>query len=592
MGKITRIITPGRFLPVGLGLLIWTFFALYYRHHLHYHEQLQLFLTTSGYLCDHLARPGGLAIYLGGFVTQFFVDAVWGAFLIAVLLAGIQQLVALLARQVANKPVYVWLSALPSILYALLLCDENVMIAGIVALLLALVAAWGYTRLPVYGWRIVYALAMIPVLYWLIGFTVTVFFLSCLFVEWTGKEDRKRHLIHQAGMTLFGFLLLILSPLTAKAVLENMPLMRFVFAGDYYRFVAYYQFAVPAVQLSVVLVLMAVCALPQVAARRAWMVQLIQCVLLGALIAWGMQAKPDWQKEEVMGYDYYAREQKWESIIAMADRQSPTGPLTVMTLNLALGRTNSLGERLFAYYQNGPEGLLPSFSKDYMSAVMTGEVYYYLGLVNAAQHYTFEAMETIPDYQKSVRCIKRLAETNLINGRYAVAAKYLSQLEHTLFYRAWAKEAMAHLGDEARIDAHPEWGMLRRLKPTTDYFFSEDEKDQMMGLLFTANPANRMAYDYLMAYTLLAKDLEDFPAYFMLGERSGVHPVTPKSYQEALAYIWSMHPEGGLPPKLSQGVMQRMNNYRQVYTSLSNPESVLRKDYGDTFWFYLHFRRN
>ncbi len=591
MEKITRIIALNRIIPVGLGLLVWTFFALFYRHHLHYHEQLQLFLTTPGYLCEHLARPGGMAIYLGGFITQFFVDAVWGAFLIALLLVGIQQGVARLARRVADKPAYEWLSCLPSIGYALLLCDENVMLSGGVALLLALVAVGGYTRIRVYGWRIVFALTMILVLYWLIGFAVVVFFLVCLFIEWTGK-DRKRYLIHYVGMALFGLLLLMLSPLTAKAVIGGMPLTRFVFAGDYYRFVAFYQLFVPFVQLSVVAVLMLVRYLPSVAARRGWLVQLIQVVLLGALVIWGLYTKPEWEKEDVMGYDYYTREQKWESIITLADRNTPTGPLTVMTLNLALGQTGGLGDYMFSYFQNGPEGLLPSFSKDYMSAVMAGEVYYYLGMVNTAQRFTFEAMETIPDYQKSVRCIKRLAETNLINGRYTVAAKYLSLLEQTQFYREWAKEAMACLGDEARINAHPEWGVLRQYKPKGDFLFSEDEKDQMMGLLFTENPANRMAYDYLMAYTLLAKDLDHFPGYFMMGEHRLVHPVTPKSYQEALAYIWSMHQGAEAPAQVSPAVMQRMNSYRQVYTSLSNPEPLLRKDYGDTYWYYLQFRRN
>lgn len=40
----------------------------------------------------------------------------------------------------------------------------------------------------------------------------------------------------------------------------------------------------------------------------------------------------------------------------------------------------------------------------------------------------FEAMEAIPDYKKSGRAYMRLAETNLINGQYAVAAKYLLAL--------------------------------------------------------------------------------------------------------------------------------------------------------------------
>ncbi|KAA6305365.1 hypothetical protein EZS27_042983, partial [termite gut metagenome] len=44
-------------------------------------------------------------------------------------------------------------------------------------------------------------------------------------------------------------------------------------------------------------------------------------------------------------------------------------------------------------------------------------------MINTAQSFAFEAMEVIPDYQKSVRCIKRLAETNLINSQYEVATE-------------------------------------------------------------------------------------------------------------------------------------------------------------------------
>ena len=57
----------------------------------------------------------------------------------------------------------------------------------------------------------------------------------------------------------------------------------------------------------------------------------------------------------------------------------------------------------------------------------------------------FEAMEAIPDYKKSGRAYMRLAETNLINGQYAVAAKYLRALQHTLFYKKWATNAMSYL---------------------------------------------------------------------------------------------------------------------------------------------------
>lgn len=59
---------------------------------------------------------------------------------------------------------------------------------------------------------------------------------------------------------------------------------------------------------------------------------------------------------------------------------------------------------------------------------------------------------TIPNFNKSGRCFKRLAETNLINGQYEVAAKYLRLLRKTIFYRDWAEDAMTCI--MRKINAH------------------------------------------------------------------------------------------------------------------------------------------
>lgn len=84
---------------------------------------------------------------------------------------------------------------------------------------------------------------------------------------------------------------------------------------------------------------------------------------------------------------------------------------------------------------NGTDGLIPDFVRDYTIPLTVNEVYFHLGMINTSQRYVFEAMEANPSYHKSTRCIRRLAETNLLNGEYKVAAKYLNLLKHTLFIK-------------------------------------------------------------------------------------------------------------------------------------------------------------
>ncbi|MDF9831428.1 DUF6057 family protein [Parabacteroides sp. PF5-6] len=575
---------------VSLGLLFWFFFAVCYRHHGHYQEQMQLFLFTPAYFLELIGRPGGLAIYLGRFFTQFFYDSFTGGFLVALLLVALQRLVRDAANQVTRLPSAQLLTCIPSLLYAAVLCDENMLLNGLVALVGAMAAVAVYNRIGRPAARAVYYLLMVPVSYFLWGVGALVFVLLPPLTECI----RRRRWTFLLTLLLPGILLFAALPFLAKAVYMQYPIERYLLAGDYYRFVHAYPVAFLSVFLFTALLPLLYRVLPRrryAAARMQYASQLLLLALLAALGVWRVA---DWKKEELMAYDYYARVQKWNSILAMADKKAPTGPLTVAMLNLALSRTDHLPEYMFTYYQNGTEGLIPSFAKDHLQPLMVGEIYYWLGLINTAQRFAFDAMETIPDYQKSVRAVKRLAETNLINGRYAVAAKYLSLLENTLYYRSWAKQTRTYLANEARINAHPEWGTLRSYRPGEDFFFSETEKDQMFGLLFQQNPSNRMAYEYLLAFTLLKKDLPAFYRYYPLGEGTITYGMIPRAYREALALIWSQvnYDPARKPHGLSDRAVGRLENYRGIFTTQSDPASALKRTHGDSYWFYFHFGTN
>ena len=167
-------------------------------------------------------------------------------------------------------------------------------------------------------------------------------------------------------------------------------------------------------------------------------------------------------------------------------------------------------DHMFEYNQNGIAGLLPDVKEDATSPLPTAEAFYQLGMINVAQRTVFEAQEAILDFQKSGRCYKRLAQTNLINGQYEVARKYLSALQKTLFYREWAEETLPLLGNEEAIDRHPEYGRLRQWAFKEDFYFSDHVPPEMLESLYFSNTDNRMAYQYLLAYYLLTGDRERY----------------------------------------------------------------------------------
>lgn len=118
------------------GTTVFLFFAFAYRYHLNYQEQFQLFLFNADYLATWLSHPGGLSDYIGNFFTQFYFYSWFGALEIAVLLTILQTLVWYSARKTGALKEWMPLSFVPSFLYWSLLCDENYMLGGLIALLM------------------------------------------------------------------------------------------------------------------------------------------------------------------------------------------------------------------------------------------------------------------------------------------------------------------------------------------------------------------------------------------------------------------------------------------------------------------------
>ena len=83
MNKIFNILEKS--LPFVFGFCVLLFFGLVYPHHMHYHEQFQLFLTTPDFFLEIAAKPGGISDYLGMFLTQFFLFS-WADFVYALTL--------------------------------------------------------------------------------------------------------------------------------------------------------------------------------------------------------------------------------------------------------------------------------------------------------------------------------------------------------------------------------------------------------------------------------------------------------------------------------------------------------------------------
>lgn len=427
------------------------FFGMAYPHHLHYQEQFQLFLFDSNYVWDIVKQPGGVADLLGRFCTQFFLYAWVGAIIIGILLLAIQLLVS---RFVGGGWFY-GLSYVPSFLLWLFLLDEHALLGGVWAVLLTFLAVWGLCKLPKGLVRYIGIIVALPILYWMVG------------TYWNGSHYYRYPKVFPT--------LLYVAWLLALAI----PLLVYVCR----------KWLKDSKGLVIPL-----CSFALVA------------VVMGAVV-W---KNANFKAEKVMQYDFMASHQQWNRIIETANKEKPNNQIGVTVQNLALAMRGVLLDQMQNYNQNGIAGLLPDVQSDATSPMPTAEAFYQLGMINVAQRTVFEAQEAILDFQKSGRCYKRLAQTNLIIGSYEVARKYLMALQKTLFYREWANETLPLLGDEEAIAKHPEYGRLRKWAYKDNFFFSDHVTPEMLESLYSGCTDNSMAYQYLMAYYMLTGDRERY----------------------------------------------------------------------------------
>ena len=565
-------------LTLFFGVTVFLFWFYPYKSVLSFQEQYQLFLFSKSYLMQFLAFPGGVCSYLGSFLTQFYFVPFIGAIILAVLFVILQRLTWLLSNDGVDTGLNYLFSFVPSIILWRYMGDENVMLSFVISLILVQVLTLVYQKIRLTKVRYIYILMAVPLFYWFFGISVYIFVFYVLIYE----------LLKKNSLLSILSLFIVLVTIVLVSLFVQYPFYRLFLGIGYYR----YPMEVPYLQFLTIAVFSVWPYLMNMIPTK-WSDKIYKKIVTAGVIiiggaffvAWGYNTL----KYDLIDYDYLVRTGQWEILINKAEKRQASTPMGVACVNLALVKTNQLGDRIFEFYQNGADGLIPPFQRDMFTPVSTGEIFYNLGMVNDAQRYFFEAQEAIPDYQKSGRLTKRLAETNLINGDYKVAAKYLRTLEKTLFYKDWAEKTMTILGHENEINKSPMYGHLRQFRQKKhDYLFSDTEMDQMLGLLFAGDYNNRMAYEYLMAYELLQRDLTRFMKYYPLGKFVNYDHI-PISFQEALVYMWTQTHSSfeGMPWSISPAVCNGVSSFAQTYMANRNDQSLANGPLGKTFWSYL-----
>ena len=580
-------------LSLLFGVAVVIFWSVPYMSGLCFQEQYQMFLFDIGYFLERIVLPGGLADYISEFLVQFYYMPVLGGTIIALLLMSIQAISWGLMKQYGMKAVFpgYLLSFVPSIVLWCAMGDQNLLLSFVVALSGALLMGWIHNRFHNRLVKVVFELVSTALVYWFLG-PVVFLYAALMIGDTLMKGKQNGHILSSLGYSACLLILTVAWILLTTQSLQY-PLYR-IFSGlNYYR----YPGTVSPLPLGVMIWTVVVVFFGMVPDEHAWIKKLQQskvvmtlAYVLVIVASWfGIKASFDAMTYDLIDYDFLVRTEQWDKIIEKAEKKPATTPLGVSCVNLALSQKGMLADRLFEFYQNGGEGLFPTFTRDMISPVSTAEIFFRLGMVNDAERYMFEAQEAIPNYRKSARLTRRIIECEIINGNYQVAAKLLRRLQKTLFYSNWANQTMALLGNEKAINQHPVYGKLRKYREKKqDFLFSDREMDQMLGLLFLNDNHNKMAYEYLVCYELLQRDMEKFMQYYPLG-RFVDYDHIPRSFQEILIGNWmKTHSDPRtIPYNVDAQNVNNTLNFIQLYMQNPKDPQLGQQPYVSNAWHYV-----
>ena len=381
-----------------LAIIVFCFWFFFYPFIPVVREMSQLFLWTSDYLTERLAVPGGAAQYMGECIAQFFLNPANGALAYAIIFVLTQLLTSKLLRQffpTIKGKVRFPLSLIPPVLFWYLAMLPHIPLTPTVAALLVMTAGCVLMSIQTKRIRLIVLCIIIPVMYWLTGPMAALLLLCSL--RWIPLTA-----------------VLFAACLVGSAYVTPYPLRQIAKGIDY-----------------------------------------------------------DWSGVKEMGTyeemecDMLIRQQRWDKIVRKFP--TPKSPAVRSAYLLASYRSGQMSYQDLMSAIVIPVGMYESapsvfclddvhfnvYFGSLSSAFIVSELATQLSWTAISQRAAFEAMEYIPNCNKSGRALKNLTEICIITEQYDLARKYLSILDRTTFYRRWVSKMRPLVDNPKLIEHHP-----------------------------------------------------------------------------------------------------------------------------------------
>jgi len=287
----------------------------------------------------------------------------------------------------------------------------------------------------------------------------------------------------------------------------------------------------------------------------------------------------------------------WNSILETAREQKahPTRQM-ILVRNLALLNTNRLGDEMFTFDN---ETVLPATYdslKVRMVKTAAPEIYLQYGKTNFCYRW---CIENGVEYGFNVIHLRHMAKTCILNKEPNLALKYINLLKRTTFHKKEAMRLEAMVFNPSMVEADEEMKAVINLIDANDMLDADNSAcDLYLTQYFSqVTSHNPVMADLVTSYTLFVKNNDLFWTRFMnygiLHE--GEH--IPLHYLEA-AYLFGNIDNNPIFDDLQFDLAMvqsysnfqiSMYNLKQKGFSEKEIAAELKKTFGKTYWWYYYF---
>jgi len=297
--------------------------------------------------------------------------------------------------------------------------------------------------------------------------------------------------------------------------------------------------------------------------------------------------------------DFYAGKGMWAELLEYADRHpvvtlDPDGNHNII---MALYHTGKLGEELF-HYPQFKGGMFPRARegeslRSYRRGICYIRLSLLIGNINIAEKEAYELLENAGEYPE---LLWNLAIINITKKQPKVARVFLKVLSRDLIHGKKAKNMLKRLAEDPELNDDKEIIRLRSVMRTEDTVEIQTVEPYMLDFL-EVNPHNRIAFEYLMVYYLKSRQVGKI-AKNMYRFRDFGYKKVPRHFEEAiLLYVsqsgerldshgWKIDPQTYKTGDMFMAALK--SNPPDKPASARN----LAPQFGNTYYYYYFFNQS